>query len=102
MKSCFYIAICDDEAYYRSQIHELLERYVQEREIILQIDEFSSGTELLKAAEKLEDYYQIIFMDVDMPNMQGTDAAKILREQCNSAVFCFVTAYEQYAYDAFK
>lgn len=98
----FYIAICDDEAYYRNRIRELLEQYCRKKEFVFQIDEYPSGKAFLKAAEKLKDYYQIVFMDVDMPDMRGTDTAKALRERNNNAVFCFVTAYEQYAYEAFR
>ena len=102
MINFLYIAICDDEAYYRSQIQKLLEQYGKERDFVFQIDEYSSGKELLEKAKKMEESYQIIFMDVDMPDMQGTDVAKALRERKNNVVFCFVTAYEQYAYAAFE
>lgn len=101
MTKCVFVGICDDEAYYRRQLHELLEQYGHEKGILFQIDEYSSGKEILQAAEKLEDFYHIIFLDVDMPGMQGTDVARGLREKNSSAALCFVTAYDQYAYAAF-
>ena len=102
MVRAYYIAICDDDAYYRDQIHHLLEQYQKEREVIFQIDEYTSGKKLLEATTKLEDYYHIIFMDVDMPDIKGIDTVKKLREGKNTASICFVTAYQEYAYSAFQ
>lgn len=42
----------------------------------------------------------IIFSDVSMPNLNGLEAAKILKVYCQ--FLYFVTAYRDFAYDAFK
>ncbi len=98
----FYIALCDDEEYYRKQLHAYLLQYQNEKNIIMQVDEYSSGKELLRASSNLEGYYHILFLDVDMPDMQGTIVAKELRNAGNESVICFATAFREFAYDAFQ
>jgi two-component system response regulator LytT len=92
----YQVAICDDEEFFRAQIRDFLgsnSQYV--------IKEYASGTKLCEdIAEGRQ--YDILFMDVDMPDMQGTDVVKRLREWKQDIAVCFVTSYEQYAYKAFQ
>jgi len=45
--------------------------------------------------------YDIVFMDIDMPKLNGMDAAKKLREQDESVVIIFVTNMAQYAIEGY-
>lgn len=44
----------------------------------------------------------VIFIDIEMPEMNGIQAAEILQEACPHAKIVFVTAYNHYAVDAFE
>lgn len=44
----------------------------------------------------------VIFIDIEMPEMNGIQAAEILQEACPNAKIVFVTAYNHYAVDAFE
>jgi two-component system LytT family response regulator len=44
----------------------------------------------------------VIFLDIDMPEMNGLQAAEIMQEQCPNADIVFVTAYNNYALEAFE
>ena len=98
----FRLAICDDEEYFIEDIKQYLKAYVSETENEIGIEAYTSGVDLLKAVEKMDYEYDIYFLDVDMPQMNGTDVAKVLREHFPMAVICFITSYEQYAYEAFR
>lgn len=98
----FYIAVCDDEEYYGEQLYDLLVRYQKENDFLAQIKIYASGKELLHDLPNLDTSGQILFLDVDMPEQSGVDVAKVLREVGSKAVICFVTSYEQYAFDAFQ
>ena len=93
----YRVAICDDEKKFRDQIRVLL----QAKEQFSQIDEYDSGQELMRQIREGKEI-DIIFMDVDMPDMQGTDAVSQIKALGVDVAVCFVTSYEQYAYRAFQ
>ncbi|WP_152394571.1 response regulator [Paenibacillus guangzhouensis] len=43
----------------------------------------------------------LIFLDIEMPGMNGLEAAEMLRARCPDAEVIYVTAYHEYAVDAF-
>lgn len=52
-------------------------------------------------AELPEQQPDAIFLDIHMPQMKGIDVASRILEVCPSADIVFVTAYEEYALEAF-
>src|SRR3712207_8723430 len=71
-----------------------------------------SGIELLQefgdsmdAFEYLQEYameVDILFLDIDMPELNGLSLGKIIRSLNPSMKIIFVTAYREYAVDAFE
>ena len=92
----YKVAICDDEAQFREQIRENL--LLNDIEAI---DEYSSGRSLLEQIRQGK-RYDIIFMDVDMPDLRGTDAVAMIREFDKNIAICFATSFDEYAYQAFQ
>lgn len=43
-----------------------------------------------------------VFLDIDMPKIDGLELALRIQEQCPGVIVIFVTAHAQYALDAFK
>ena len=43
----FRIAICDDERQFRKRIHDILIEYMNENDILYEIDEFESGKDFI-------------------------------------------------------
>ena len=87
------IAICDDEKKYREETKNCIKEYNPEFEIV----EFEDGSDLVKAKEA----FDLILLDVEMPQLDGMTAAKQLRKQKSDAEIVFLTSYEKYVYDAF-
>lgn len=61
---------------------------------------FSSAAEALDKMECLRP--DAVFLDIDMPRMNGLELALRIQALCAGVVVVFVTAYPQYALDAFK
>lgn len=53
-------------------------------------------------AEVQEINPQVVFLDINMPQLQGVDLASLLLERCPQIEIVFVTAHDQYAVDAFE
>lgn len=72
------IAICDDEIYFAGKLREILMQYLEERHIDFEIELFSSGREFVElGVEMLQ--YQIIFLDINMKQMDRIETAKNVR-----------------------
>lgn len=87
--------IVDDEDPARSELRFLLE----ETGRVESITEASSARE---AVEKLmEAKAEVIFLDISMPKTSGMQLAEALHKLKNPPAIVFVTAYSEYALDAF-
>ncbi len=97
----FSIAICDDEPYFVEQMKDMLLKYMNTNGIYYSIDFFYSGAELLKLGVELN-RYKIIFLDINMREMDGILTAKKIREQNTEIFIVFVTAFVNYSLEGYK
>ncbi len=94
------IAICDDEMDYRKYVVMTIEKIFKERHIYIDILEFGGGCELVDKIN-LETYFDIIFLDIEMPDKQGMEVAKSIREKYRDTTIVFITAFDNYVFEAF-
>mgnify|MGYP002589480957 CR=1 FL=1 len=83
------IAICDDEDQERLNIKALVKRYAPELSIVL----FSSADELLAAKTT---FFPLIFLDIEMDDTNGFDAAEELMSGSAKPLIVFVTKSTEY------
>ena len=83
----FRIAICDDERQFRKRIHDILIEYMNENDILYEIDEFESGKDFISLGINLAKY-DIVFLDVNMD-----ETAQKIRKVSNDVFIVFVTAF---------
>ncbi|TSB47287.1 LytR/AlgR family response regulator transcription factor [Alkalicoccobacillus porphyridii] len=88
--------VVDDERYNREELIYLLSQY----ETIEIIGEADTGEACLVQAMKLQP--DLLFLDIEMPIMNGMQAAKALQELRNIPLIVFATAHPQFAVEAFK
>lgn len=88
----FNCIIVDDEKLARDLLMEFLEPYPE----IEVLAECSKGTEAVEKIEELKP--NLIFLDVQMPGMDGFDVLEALEHK---PYVIFTTAYDQYAIKAF-
>ena len=86
--------IVDDEAPMRDQLRARLRDVWPELHIA---GEAANGVEAVTMATALRP--DIVFLDIRMPGQSGIEAARHLYDRCH---IVFVTAYDQYAVDAFE
>lgn len=98
----FEMAICDDEEFYIEDMCGYLKAFTSEEEVELHVEKYHSGLELLDAMREHGKSFDMIFLDVDMPQINGMDTAMEIRKFDTNVIICFVTSHRQYAFDAFQ
>ncbi|MCH5351327.1 MAG: response regulator transcription factor [Clostridiales bacterium] len=88
------IAVVDDEQEAVNELKSHVKRYCDGRGIEYSLTGFTSPVKFL-AGFKPE--YDLVFMDIEMPDMNGMDAARNLRKMDGEVALIFVTNMAQYA-----
>ena len=92
------IAICDDESIFRNELKTILIKYKLDRLLHMDILEFSNGQELLSENKS----FDIVFLDYQMPGIDGMEVARCLRSQNSLCSIVFVTNFPQFVLESFE
>lgn len=90
----YHIAIVEDEKEFSEQLKQYLKQYGKENEMEFQVSVFYDGSEIL---EGYEPKYDVILLDIEMPMVNGMDAAEQIRERDEDVVLMFITNMAAYA-----
>ena len=88
------IAIVEDEAAVREQLTGYVQRYTRQYGTPFEVSAFASGVEIL---EEYRPVYDIIFLDVEMPHLDGMETARRIRALDSDVLLIFITNMAQYA-----
>lgn len=95
------IAICDDEKVIIDRLRGYIEKYIKKAGFPYKIDIYQSGEEFA-ALEKAMSGYDIVFMDVNMKEMDGIKTAEDLRKYSDGTFLVFVTGFIEYSLAGYK
>ncbi len=87
------IAVCDDEKGMRDMFAEKIGKLYPKADLSL----YRSGEELLLSDKEPD----ILLLDIQMPGKNGMETAKELRRQNKKAIIIFVTALDDFVFQAF-
>lgn len=93
------IVICDDDPIIVEQISKLVNSWFAEKKATLPVvNVFFSGDKLLEDKEKKD----IVFLDVEMPGLDGIYTGKKLLEENKQVIIIVITSYSEYLDDAMR
>ena len=96
------IAICDDERAFLAKMEAMLTAELAKNDVgDFEIDMFTSAAELLALEESLSKY-SIMFLDINMEEMDGLELAGRIRTYDPDLFIVFVTAFIDYAPEGYK
>ncbi|MBQ7669253.1 MAG: response regulator transcription factor [Clostridia bacterium] len=99
----YRIVLCDDNAgflsLFRDEIKEQFNRIMPDSSEYEIGPCFESGNEVLKYIESNKT--DVIFLDIDMPEMSGFELAKILCRDYKNILVVFMSAYDTFVYESF-
>lgn len=92
-------AIIDDEKYFADELYSVIRKYMDGIKEDFVADFYSDGLSFINNRNK---DYDIIFLDVKMPIMNGMETAEKFREMNKTAILIFVTNFERFALKGYK
>ncbi len=93
------IAIVEDDPEERRKIRNCLKEFEANQDILFSVTEFENGLAFIGGYHT---GYDIVFMDIDMPGMNGMETARELRKEDPSVLLIFVTNMAQYAVSGYE
>lgn len=93
-QQCLFIAVVDDDAHFCAQMQTYLEQAAQSLALTISVECFTSPLDFVSDYSAKHD---ILFLDIEMPDVDGLSVARRIRQMDNSLCIIFVTSMAQYA-----
>lgn len=87
------IAICDDEKNYTDIIGKMLEIYAEKNGQDFVIKKYTKPLQLMQV---LKEEFQIFFLDIEMPAMNGIELVDVIRRHDEKSIILFVSFHNEY------
>lgn len=92
------IAICDDEKCMSDTIKKMVSDFFDIKNMEIAIVQFLCGEELLKYDKPID----ILFLDIQMKNIDGMETARRLRERKFKGFLIFITVLKEMVFESFE
>lgn len=93
------ICVVDDEIENIEDFKKMLNQYSKENNVEFNITSFNDGWEFIS---KYKPIYDIVFLDIVMPKMNGLEAAEKLRNKDKVVSLIFITNMSKYAVKGYE
>lgn len=100
MEAMIRIAVVDDEDVFEKMVSERIRDYLQDKPFGLEIRTFRDGAAFL--AKCRTETFDLVFLDIDMPQLTGIEIAQRLRMKQADTELVFVSNKEELVYETFQ
>ena len=97
----YQAAIVEDEEVFLNRTKELLANTFNNKDISVAFDFFMSGEEFLPMIEQ-HFHYDMIFLDIEMPGIDGISVCRKIREIAPDALVVFISNKESLVFQTFE
>lgn len=85
----------------RIELKSIISTQLELKGIDFSVDEGEDGEALISIIAKDKNYFDIIFLDIEMNGMNGVETARQIRDLNDTAVIIFVTGFADYVFDGY-
>ena len=96
------VCVCDDDVTIVDRINSVIDDLSKNNNIKTKVDVFYDGKTLIQNLEKNNSYYDVLFLDIEMNDMDGIETARQLRLRDEQVYIIYVTSHENYAIETFS
>lgn len=90
----------DDDKKFIAVYKRIVADLFSEHHVVIEIREYFSGSDFVDSLSITK--YDLIFMDIDMPELSGIDIAAVLRQSNQILDIIFVSAHPHFVFEAIK
>jgi len=94
------IAICDDCKEFGEITEKLIQTVIAKNNIVCSISTFISSLSLIQSFK--ENKFDIIFLDMEMPEADGIKTGLLIREISDRTIIFYLTSHKEYAYESYR
>lgn len=87
------IAICDDEQESLDWILKELYKSANNLNVTIETYPYTDGNKVVDLIYNNKENFDILFLDIDMPNISGLEVAKELRKKESDIILIFITPF---------
>lgn len=95
-----HIKICDDDIATAKKIEKLAQSAFKKKETVCTCEIYGCGMEFLEAEER--DGSELIFLDIELPDMSGFEVAEHLKDSGRNQSLIFVADYDNFVFPALE
>ena len=96
------IVVCDDDQDFLDNIQKELFHLANTLNIAIETYLYTDGNKVVDLIYNDKEDFDILFLDIDMPDISGLEVAKKLREKGSDIILIFISAHEQYVFDSIE
>lgn len=97
----YNLVICDDDIIFAQKVSILLRQFITQQGSLIKQKIYDNGIFVIDDIEN-GIFYDVYILDIEMPQWQGTDIAKKIRQYSSEALIIFVTSHMKYAVVSFE
>ncbi len=97
-----HVAICDDDKALTKSLAQLLRTTASEQGVDITCELFFEGSELIRFVIEQHMYFDLIYLDIEMNDIDGIHAAQALRDAESPALIVYISAHEEYWKELFR
>ena len=94
------LAICDDDTNDIAIMKKNILQYTIESDNNIVVSSYFSASDLL--SDYKNHLYQIVLLDIEMPDINGMELARQLRDMDDDLLIVFTTSYPEYMHESFE
>lgn len=96
------VGICDDNEILLAKYQEMIMDIRIEQDVEVSVSLFRDGIEVIRAFEKEKNSFDILYMDILMPNLNGIETVRKLRLMHSHVIIVILTSSEEYIFDSME
>ena len=94
--------VCDDNKQTAEKIKSYVNEIFKSFKINAEIFTYYSGKEILELICHKKYQFDLLLLDIDMPDITGLDVAKTIRQTNSNIILIFISSHEQYVFKSIE